>query len=161
MILTILQEQSWIWAAIPVLGWGAFKAFKAAGDYYWAPKAPKDRFYAIEPTKEEAQAAKVHFEADLMKTGNQWWVSRPRYHDDMDTLTGNLERVRLDVAVVREGVAGQGVAIAIVSEQAKKQSETLTRISEHTAEMVGAWNIWISSQHGHRNNLQKGIKATD
>lgn len=105
------------------------------GDRHWAPKPKDGRAYAIEPTKEEEREAKKAEEDQMRRFCNEEYVRRERYHKDMDTMTAEIQRVRIDVQDLTVTIAKMGVNLATLADTSKEQGAFLREIMTHTREL--------------------------
>lgn len=136
----------WI-AQNPEFAWSAVSGATCLAVYYfgdrWFARKPRDgREYAIQPTEEEARAARKAHEEETIRLCNDVYVQRERYHKDMDLLTGQVAAIQLDIGKFTVMFETLNASIGRLVSAGEKQAEKLAKICEHAASVDGAWSEW-------------------
>ena len=143
-----VPSTDWIWgSALFLLSVGLYYI----GDKRWARKPPNGREYAIAPTEDEIEKHRADREKEVESVGKTHFVQRKQYHDDMNTVTVELQNVRLDVAGMAQVVAVLSDSLKKVEESGKESSEALQRIALDVRELNATWRTAWEMKHGAKS----------
>ena len=140
-----IPSVDYLWgAAIAAIGAVAY----IFGDKRWARKPENGREYAIAKTEIESRSEREEHERETLRLCDQAYVLRHRYHEDMNVMTGEIQRVREDVNQLSTAFASLQTHIEVLAKHSGEPNLKLSVICEKVASLEGVWVAAWEMKHG-------------